>query len=114
MNQNVSPDTLEPERYEFYEEPRYRFDLDRRDFLKAVGGGIVVCLTLRDASALQPPERGRRRGFGAAMPQELGAWLQEGRLTFQETVVDGLENAPEALARVMRGDTLGKTLVRIA
>jgi NADPH-dependent curcumin reductase CurA len=29
-------------------------------------------------------------------------------------VVDGLENAPDALARVMRGDTLGKTLVRIA
>jgi NADPH-dependent curcumin reductase CurA len=28
-------------------------------------------------------------------------------------VVEGLERAPEALARLMRGDTVGKTLVRI-
>ena len=46
--------------------------------------------------------------------RKLGDWLQAGRLKWQETIVDGLENAPEALARVMRGDTLGKTLVRIA
>jgi NADPH-dependent curcumin reductase CurA len=62
------------------------------------------------------------RGFrGSSFParlaevqRELGAWLQAGRLKWQETVVDGLENAPDALARVMRGDTLGKTLVRVA
>jgi NADPH-dependent curcumin reductase CurA len=29
-------------------------------------------------------------------------------------VVDGLEHAPRALAGVIRGDTVGKTLVRIA
>jgi NADPH-dependent curcumin reductase CurA len=46
--------------------------------------------------------------------RQLGEWLSAGRLKWQETVVDGLENAPEALGRVMRGDTLGKTLVRIA
>jgi isoquinoline 1-oxidoreductase len=70
---------LEPERYELFAEPRYRFAPDRRDFLKTLGGGIVVGLLvdLREAHALQPPERGRGRGrgFGGAMPQELGAWL---------------------------------------
>ena len=50
----------------------------------------------------------------AEAQRELGTWLRDGRLKWQETVADGLENAPEALARVMRGDTLGKTLVRIA
>ena len=46
--------------------------------------------------------------------REVGAWLREGRLVDRETVVDGLENAPLALARLMRGETEGKTLVRIA
>ncbi len=62
------------------------------------------------------------RGFrGSSYPthlpevqQRLGEWLRTGKIKWQETIVDGLENAPEALARVMRGDTLGKTLVRIA
>jgi NADPH-dependent curcumin reductase CurA len=45
--------------------------------------------------------------------RELAGWLQAGRLKFQETIVEGLENAPEALARVLRGDTLGKTVVKI-
>ncbi len=41
---------IEPERYEFFEGPAYRFELDRRDFLKAMGGGLLVlCLLDRDA-----------------------------------------------------------------
>jgi isoquinoline 1-oxidoreductase len=82
MSPDVSPEALlEPERYEFFAEPCYQFALDRRDFLKTIGGGIVVCLLLegQDAAALQAPERGRGRGrgFGGGnMPQELGAWLQ--------------------------------------
>ncbi len=68
---------VEPERYEFFEGPRYQFDLDRRDFLKVAGGGIVVCLFWTEAPAQQPGRRGsgRGRGFGGNMPQELGAWL---------------------------------------
>ena len=47
------------------------------------------------------------------MQSEVAAWLHDGRLRFRETVVDGLHRAPEALVRVLRGDTIGKTLVRI-
>jgi NADPH-dependent curcumin reductase CurA len=47
------------------------------------------------------------------MTREVGALLREGRIRYRETVVDGLEHAPEALARLMRGDNTGKTLVRI-
>jgi NADPH-dependent curcumin reductase CurA len=46
--------------------------------------------------------------------RELGGWLAAGRLRYRETVVDGLERAPEALVRMLAGDTTGKTLVRIA
>ena len=44
---------------------------------------------------------------------ELGGWLAEGRLHYRETVIEGLERAPEALMRVLAGDTTGKALVQI-
>ena len=39
--------------------------------------------------------------------------LREGRLRYRQTVIEGLERAPEALMRVLSGDTTGKALVRI-
>jgi hypothetical protein len=62
------------------------------------------------------------RGFRASshsdrmdeMAREVGAWVQEGRVQYDQTVVEGLERAPEALARLLRGDTTGKTLVHVA
>ncbi|MGA2010167.1 MAG: NADP-dependent oxidoreductase [Solirubrobacteraceae bacterium] len=45
--------------------------------------------------------------------RELGAWLTAGRLHYRETIIDGLERAPEALMRVLAGNTTGKALVRI-
>jgi NADPH-dependent curcumin reductase CurA len=47
------------------------------------------------------------------MTQAVGGWLREGRLRYRETIVEGLEHAPEALAGLMRGDNTGKTLVHI-
>jgi NADPH-dependent curcumin reductase CurA len=43
----------------------------------------------------------------------LGAWLAEGRLRYRQTIIDGLERAPEALVRMLAGETIGKTLVRV-
>jgi NADPH-dependent curcumin reductase CurA len=45
--------------------------------------------------------------------RELGGWLAEGRLVYRQTIIDGLERAPEALMRVLSGNTTGKALVRI-
>jgi len=45
--------------------------------------------------------------------RELGGWLAEGRLRYRETIIDGLERAPEALMRVLSGGTTGKALVRV-
>ena len=59
--------------------PTYRFEFDRRDFLKTLGGGILVFYLLERVEA-QPPG-GRRRGGGGggqAAPQDIGAWLHIG------------------------------------
>lgn len=51
--------------------------------------------------------------FGEAV-QQLGAWLAAGKLKHKETVVEGLENAPDTLNRLFDGEKLGKLLLRIA
>ncbi|WDZ84316.1 NADP-dependent oxidoreductase [Micromonospora cathayae] len=44
---------------------------------------------------------------------EMSGWLRDGRLHHDETVVDGIENAPEAFLGLLRGQNLGKMLVRL-
>jgi NADPH-dependent curcumin reductase CurA len=48
-----------------------------------------------------------------AMIDEVGAWLAAGKLVAEETVVDGLDNAPAAFLGVLRGENTGKMLVRL-
>jgi len=45
---------------------------------------------------------------------ELAAWASEGKIKTQVDVVEGLENAPDALRRLFTGENLGKQLVKIA
>jgi NADPH-dependent curcumin reductase CurA len=62
------------------------------------------------------------RGFVATdfmqlMPQfraDMRQWLKSGRIKWKETVLDGVENAPHAMAGLMRGENIGKMLVRLA
>jgi hypothetical protein len=51
--------------------------------------------------------------FGKASEQ-LGAWVASGDLTHRETVVDGLENAPDAFLGLFSGDNIGKQVVRVS
>ena len=48
-----------------------------------------------------------------AMLAELGPWLRDGSLVADETVVDGLAQAPEAFIGLLRGRNIGKMVVRI-
>jgi hypothetical protein len=50
----------------------------------------------------------------AEMQKVIGRWIREGRFRYREEVTDGLENAPEAFCRLMRGQNFGKSLVRVA
>jgi NADPH-dependent curcumin reductase CurA len=49
----------------------------------------------------------------AEMQERMAEWLRSGALVHRETVFDGLEQAPRALAAMIAGETTGKTLVRI-
>jgi NADPH-dependent curcumin reductase CurA len=44
---------------------------------------------------------------------EVGGWLAEGRIRLAETIIDGVENAPAAFIGLMRGENIGKMLVRV-
>jgi hypothetical protein len=46
--------------------------------------------------------------------RDAGAWLREGRLKYRETIVDGLDNAPQAFLGLFHGANVGKLLVQVA
>ena len=45
---------------------------------------------------------------------EVGGWLKSGRIKREETIVDGIENAPRAFLGLFSGDNVGKMVVRLA
>ena len=45
---------------------------------------------------------------------DLAKGLREGSLQYVEEVLDGIENAPDAIAGLYRGENLGKRLIRLA
>src|SRR5262249_13305004 len=72
-------DEIEFERYELRQPPRYHFDLERRDFFKVMGGGLVVLFLIRRHASGQESGRGRRGGEGSqSLPQDIGSWLHGG------------------------------------
>ncbi|HEY2651245.1 MAG TPA: NADP-dependent oxidoreductase [Solirubrobacteraceae bacterium] len=48
-----------------------------------------------------------------AFVNEVGPLVRDGRLRYHETVVDGLANAPDAFIGLLRGENVGKMIVRI-
>ncbi|MHA6259900.1 NADP-dependent oxidoreductase [Sporosarcina sp. CAU 1771] len=45
---------------------------------------------------------------------DLGKWVSEGKLKYEETIVEGFENIPEAFLGLFKGTNLGKQLVKVA
>jgi NADPH-dependent curcumin reductase CurA len=62
-------------------------------------------LTLRGFIILDHEDR--RPEFDA----EMGGWLRDGRIRFDETVVEGIENMPEAFIAMLRGANTGKMVI---
>ena len=40
-------------------------------------------------------------------------WVRDGRLRYRETVIDGIENAPAAFLGALRGESIGKMVVKV-
>ncbi|MEU6216464.1 NADP-dependent oxidoreductase [Streptomyces sp. NPDC047022] len=65
--------------------------------------------------------RGRMEGFIVTdhydlqpqFVQEVGPWVRSGELKYRETVVEGIENNLEAFFGVLRGDNIGKMIVKL-
>ena len=55
-------------------------------------------------------DRPERWPSGARWPRR---WVADGSLVYREDVVEGLENAPDALAGILGGRNFGKLLVRV-
>jgi NADPH-dependent curcumin reductase CurA len=95
-------------------------------------GRVAMCGAISQYNATTPPPGPRNiglivgkrltlRGYivsdhGALMKPflaEVGPWVHDGRLKVRETVVEGLENAPEAFMGLLRGENTGKMLVKL-
>ena len=74
------------------------FDSDRRTFLKTLGGGILVCLTVPSALA----QESGRAGITRELPQDLASWLhvgEDGRITAFTGKVEFGQNIRTSLAQ---------------
>ncbi|MGC1106077.1 MAG: molybdopterin cofactor-binding domain-containing protein [Candidatus Acidiferrales bacterium] len=118
--ENISDTALEIERYEARALPLHYFSMDRRRFMKSIGGGIAILLVAKETLGLQ--ESGRGRGMQEEMPREIDVWLhirpdgpitvftgkveigQNIRTSLSQTVADELHVSLDALKMVM-GDT---------
>ncbi len=85
------------------------FPLDRREFLKLVGGGIVICFTVPHSLA---QEGERRRGGGQQLPEDFNAFLriaEDGRVTGYTGKIEMGQGVITSLAQML-ADELDVTL----
>jgi len=45
--------------------------------------------------------------------KDMSGWIAEGKIKWRETIVPGIENAPQALISLFTGENIGKMLVKI-
>lgn len=99
----IALDALEPERYELRAAPLYRFDLDRRNFFKFLGAGVLVVSVLKPALAAQE-SGGARQRRGESLPKEIDAWLhigENGKVTVYTGKVEVGQNIRTSLSQAV-------------
>ncbi len=97
-----------------------------------VGARVVVCGTAAFAQWAPWPQgprverhllvkRARMQGFMVfdhmdgwdAAISTLAGWIRDGRITYAEDILDGMEACPDALAGLYRGENRGKRIIRL-
>ena len=99
--------TLEPERYELTKPPAYRFEVDRREFFKFLGAGLLIVGVLKNAHAFQESGAGRRPD--ESLPKEIGAWLhlgEDGAVTVYTGKVEVGQNIRTSLSQCVAEELL--------
>src|SRR5712691_1966909 len=99
---------IETERYELFEGPSYKFQFDRRDFIKAFGVGIVFIVPLSRAIAQQRGQGESGRGGGnESQPSDIGAWIhidEDGGVTVFTGKVEMGQNIRTSLAQAVEDE----------
>jgi hypothetical protein len=99
----------------------------------AIGARVALCgaiATYNDVDRADPvhwymnlvSKRARIEGFLVLdyldrFPEavlQLATWVMDGKIAWRDTIVDGLERAPEALNMLFRGENKGKLLVQVS
>jgi nicotinate dehydrogenase subunit B len=114
MNDSNWDAAVEPERYELWEAGEDFLELSRREFLRIVGGGLVVALVLADATVPEAAAQGGMRPAGR-LPRALGAWLhigQDNTVTVYTGKVEIGQNIRTSLTQVV-AEELHAPLARI-
>jgi nicotinate dehydrogenase subunit B len=106
MNDRTDADLIvEPERYELWTGPNAALEVDRRAFLRGLGGGLVVLCLSRNVEAFQESGAARRRGGGGApAPRALSAWLhiaENGAVTVSTGKAEVGQNIRTSLAQAV-------------
>lgn len=112
MAERFQEDLFEPDRKELDEGPRHRFELDRRDWMGAVGIGLVVSASGaivysqdRDESGIPAETRLHLGEDGSIMVLTGKVDVGQGsRTEIQQAAAEELDVSPEAV-RVMLADT---------
>ena len=95
---------IEVERYELGQPAPYRFEIERREFMRifaAVGGGLVVVTSLPYAGGAQESGRG---GQSRTMPRDVAAWLhidEKGHVTAYTGKTEIGQNIRTSLAQAI-------------
>ncbi len=95
-------------------------------------GRVAMCGSISQYNAVEPAPGPRNlgmvvgkrlalRGFIITdhadrfpdVARDLGGWLRAGEITYEETVVEGIDQAPAAFLGMLRGDNTGKMVVRV-
>ena len=95
-------------------------------------GRLAECGMIEQYNAVEPPAGPRNmimvvglrlamRGFIVSdhfnmLPEfirDMAAWTKDGKMSWRETILDGIERAPEAFIGLFKGENFGKMLVRV-
>ncbi|MHC6591003.1 NADP-dependent oxidoreductase [Arthrobacter sp. C152] len=97
-----------------------------------VGGRVAMCGAIAQYNSTEPTPAphnlmqaigkqltlrgflvGGQRQHAAEFAGKMAGWLADGTVRYDETIVDGLENAPQAFIDLLDGANTGKMLVRL-
>lgn len=77
-------------------------------------GPRVQGLLIKNSIVMQGFTIGDYTNSFSIAAKDLGKWLLEGKLKYEETIVDGFDNIPDAFLGLFKGENLGKQIVKVA